>query len=183
MFDRPRDFLAPEFLIRAATAPWELRGARRLRHRVFVEEQGLFAPHDRDEIDARATPLVAISTLAGEADQVVGTVRIHEQAPGIWRGSRLAVCPTHRQVGWLGAELIRLAVSTAHGRGATRFLAHVQRPNIRLFQRLRWQALEEVTLHGMPHMLMAADLTAYPPIPDPAQGWVTPLKRRRHVPA
>ncbi|MCV6598142.1 MAG: GNAT family N-acetyltransferase [Mangrovicoccus sp.] len=183
MYQRVADFLSPEYLIRSATAPWEINGARRLRHQVFVTEQKLFDRHDRDDFDAIATPLVALSTLAGQADQVVGTVRIHEETPGTWRGSRLAVGPVHRQVGWLGAELIRLAVSTAHGRGCTRFLAQVQMPNVRLFKRLRWQPLEEISLHGTPHMLMQADLSAYPAIPDPAQGWVTPLKRRRHVAA
>lgn len=177
----PRAFLSPEFIIRAATRAWEQEGARALRHQVFVEEQKIFAGHDRDEIDRYARPLVAISTYASEADQVVGTVRIHEEAPGLWRGSRLAVARSHRRMGRLGSELIRLAVSTAHGQGCTRFLAHVQLQNVPLFERLNWRGLREVDLHGVGHMEMEADLAAYPPLPDPSTGWKSLSARGREI--
>ncbi|WP_424966507.1 MSMEG_0567/Sll0786 family nitrogen starvation N-acetyltransferase [Dinoroseobacter sp. S375] len=180
-FQNARAFLSPDFIIRAAAQPWELAGVRELRHRVFVEEQRIFATDDRDAIDAIATPLAAISTLASEADQVVGTVRIHEESPRVWRGSRLAVAESHRRMGRLGAELIRLAVCTAHGRGCDRFLAQVQMQNVNLFKRLHWTPLREIEVHGVPHMEMQADLAAYPPIPDPFIGWKTlsPTRRRR----
>ena len=178
----PRDFMSPDVIIRAAAHPWELRAVQQLRHQVFVREQGIFPDNDRDAIDATAMPLVAISTLAAEADEVVGTVRIHECAPRVWRGSRLAVAPSHRRMGRLGAELIRLAVRTAHGRGCDRFLAHVQTQNAKLFQRLRWAPLREVDLHGVPHVEMEADLGYYPPIEDPFAGWKS-LSPRRMVAA
>lgn len=173
-----RQFHCPGYYIRAASTPFEARGAEALRSRVFVGEQGLFTNHDRDEIDLIATHLVALSTYAHEADQVVGTVRIHEESPGLWWGSRLAVDSGFRQVGKLGSELIRLAVRTAHARGCQTFLAHVQRQNVPLFRRLRWTVLEEVTLHGTPHARMRADLSYYPPCTDPVAGWfVTPGRR------
>ncbi|MEI4488361.1 MSMEG_0567/Sll0786 family nitrogen starvation N-acetyltransferase [Frigidibacter sp. MR17.14] len=175
----PSAFVSPEFLIRAATERWELTGAARLRRRVFVDEQRLFTGHDRDGIDQLALPLVAISTLAAEPAEVVGTVRIHEPAPGIWWGSRLAVAEDHRRVGRLGAELIRLAVSTATGRGAREFHAHVQIQNVPLFRRLHWQVIDEVMLHGVPHAHMLASLPHYPPIPDPAIGWSARASARR----
>lgn len=179
-FQDPRIFLSPDFIIRAAAHPWELSGIAELRRQVFVDEQGIFKDHDRDAIDASALPLAAISTIASEADQVVGTVRIHEEAPRLWRGSRLAVAQTHRRMGRLGAELIRLAVCTAHGRGCDRFLAQVQIQNVALFKRLHWSPLREIEFHGMPHMEMEADLTAYPAIPDPFVGWqaLSPQRRR-----
>ena len=164
-------FHSPEFLIRAASEGWELQGAAALRHRVFCLEQGIFAVHDRDAVDLRAEPLVAISTYAAEPHQVVGTVRIHEEEPGLWWGSRLAVAPEFRKAGRLGAELIRLAVSTAHGRGCETFLAHVQRQNVPLFRRMHWELIEEVELHGTAHARMRADLRFYPPFADPATGW------------
>lgn len=170
-------FLSPDFTIRAASAPWEIAGACKLRHRTFVTEQGLFAQHDRDAVDDVALPLVALSMLHGDFDEVVGTVRIHQPEPGLWWGSRLAVAATHRRVGRLGAELIRLAVSTANARGCAMFFAHVQAQNVAMFQKLHWTALEEVTLHGAPHLRMQADLAAYPPIPDPFRGWSVPLRR------
>lgn len=169
-FER-RNYQSPGYYIRAASKPFEAEGAQALRHRVFVAEQRIFRDHDRDGIDLIATHLVALSTYAHEADQVVGTVRIHEEAPGLWWGSRLAVDSEFRAVGRLGAELIRLAVCTANARGCTRFLAHVQMQNVTLFRRLHWRALDEVTIHGTPHMRMEAELPHYPPCPDPVAGW------------
>jgi putative N-acetyltransferase, MSMEG_0567 N-terminal domain family len=167
----PRQFQSPGYYIRAASKRFEAEGAAALRHRVFVEEQGIFASHDRDSIDLIATHLVALSTYAHEADQVVGTVRVHEEAPRLWWGSRLAVDRGFRAVGRLGTELIRLAVCMANARGCDRFLAHVQMQNVPLFCRLHWQPLEEVTFHGTPHMRMQADLAQYPACPDPVAGW------------
>ncbi|WP_417410346.1 MSMEG_0567/Sll0786 family nitrogen starvation N-acetyltransferase [Hoeflea sp.] len=177
IIERPGAFITPEFLIRLATASWEIGGAASLRHRTFVTEQGIFTGHDRDAIDRTALPLVAVSTMASEADEVVGTVRIHEDTPGVWWGSRLAVAPDYRRVGRLGAELIRLAVGTAHARGCTTFLAHVQMQNVALFEKLHWQSLGQHDLHGHPHMKMQADLAAYPPVIDPARGWMALTRR------
>lgn len=173
----PKAFISPEFLIREARAPWEMNGAARLRQQVFVTEQRLFQGHDRDATDKVATPLVALSTLAGEPAEVVGCVRIHQSAPGIWWGTRLAVAPEFRRVGRLGAELIRLAVSTANGRGCTEFHAHVQIQNVPLFRRLHWTVRDEVTLHGAAHAHMTASLAHYPAIPDPGAGFTSRARR------
>lgn len=167
----PRSYNSPGYYIRAASKRFEAEGAQTLRKRVFVEEQKIFPQHDRDDIDLIATHLVALSTYAHEADQVVGTVRIHEERPRLWWGSRLAVDSDFRHVGRLGAELIRLAVCTANARGCDRFLAHVQRQNVVLFRRLHWRPLEEITVHGTPHVKMEADLAHYPPCADPVAGW------------
>jgi len=177
IIERPAAFVTPEFLIRLATQSWEIGGAASLRHRTFVTEQKLFADHDRDAIDRTALPLVAVSTMASEADEVVGTVRIHEECPGIWWGGRLAIAPDYRRVGRLGAELIRLAVGTAHARGCTAFFAHVQMQNVVLFENLNWQSIGQQYLHGHPHMKMQADLAAYPAVTDPARGWMALTRR------
>lgn len=177
IIERPAAFMTPEFLIRLATDSWEIGGAASLRHRTFVTEQGIFAKHDRDAIDRHALPLVAVSTMASEADEVVGTVRIHEESPGLWWGGRLAVAPAYRGVGRLGAELIRLAVGTAHARGCHTFLAHVQIQNVPLFEKLHWQAICAQDVHGHPHIKMQADLAAYPPVSDPARGWMALIRR------
>lgn len=171
MYGTFRPFRAADFQVKFATATWEKRGAARLRHEVFCDEQGLFAGDDRDTIDDTAIPIVAVSLLGLLADDVVGTVRIHEAEPGLWWGSRLAVAEDYRKVGALGAALIRLAVSSAHARGCTRFLAHVQAQNALLFRRLHWDLIEEKELHGKPHVLMQADLAHYPPIIDAETGF------------
>ncbi|WP_234731555.1 MSMEG_0567/Sll0786 family nitrogen starvation N-acetyltransferase [Acidocella facilis] len=171
MFEPFRAFLPSEYQVKAATEGWEFRAAARLRRQVFCAEQGIFQQHDRDALDDVALPLVAVSLLGVAAGEVAGTVRIHEAEPGLWWGSRLAVAPEFRRAGALGAALIRLAVGSAHGRGAKRFLAHVQAQNVKMFQRLHWHTLEEMELHGRNHALMQADLAAYPAIRDPALGF------------
>ncbi|MCK0206685.1 GNAT family N-acetyltransferase [Starkeya koreensis] len=170
IFEPFRPFLASDFQVKFATQTWERRCAGALRRRVFCEEQGLFGGDDRDGIDEVAIPIVAVSMLGLLADDVVGTVRVHEAEPGVWWGSRLAVAEEYRKVGALGAALIRLAVSSAHARGCTRFLAHVQAQNGLLFRRLHWHIVEEKELHGRPHYLMQADLAHYPPIHDAETG-------------
>ncbi len=164
-------FAACHFRLKAATEPWERAGAAALRARVFCAEQRIFEGHDRDAIDDEAIHLVALSTMAVLADEVVGTVRVHQGEPGVWTGSRLAVDRRYRRVGALGTALIRLAVGTANALGCTRFTAHVQVGNESMFRRLRWGRLAEVELHGLPHVLMEADLAAYPPLTDALDGF------------
>jgi putative N-acetyltransferase (TIGR04045 family) len=172
IFEPVMPFVPNQYQVKYATEAWERQGAAALRRAVFCQEQGLFADDDRDDIDLVATPIVALSMLAVTADAVVGTVRIHEASPGLWWGSRLAVAADHRRVGALGTALIRLAVSSAHARGCTRFLAHVQSQNALLFQRLHWRTLEIVELHGRPHHRMEADLNFYPPFAAPETGFL-----------
>jgi putative N-acetyltransferase (TIGR04045 family) len=169
----PTAFTPSEFRIKHASEAWERREAHALRRAVFCIEQGLFMGNDLDAIDAHAQLLVACTCVAGESDQVVGTVRIHEVEPGVWWGSRLAVHPSFRHVGRLGATLIRLAVGMAHAQGATRFWAHVQQQNVPLFAKLNWASHGERVLHGRPHGLMQASLAHYPPCHAPEWGYVT----------
>jgi putative N-acetyltransferase (TIGR04045 family) len=168
-------FVPSGYQVKFAVDPWEKAAAAALRRAVFCTEQGLFGGEggdDRDAIDAIAIPLVAVSLLGVAADEVVGTVRIHEAEPGIWWGSRLAVAAAYRRVGALGAGLIRLAVSSAHARGCVRFLANVQSQNAELFHRLHWRTLAQLDLHGRPHHHMEADLAFYPPFAAPETGFL-----------
>jgi len=169
----PQAFVPCEFRIKWADGLWEIAGSRRLRRAVFCDEQRVFDGDDLDAIDAHAQPLVALSCVGGMNDAVVGTVRIHAAEEGIWWGSRLAVDAAHRHLGRIGATLIRLAVCSAHARGAKVFLAHVQAQNQALFEKLHWRTLKTETLHGRPHLLMQADLAFYPPCHDPLTGFVS----------
>lgn len=161
-----------EYIIKLALDPWERRDAYALRRSVFCGEQGIFGDDDRDAIDDIAQLIVAVSCIAGVPDQVVGTVRIHQAGPEVWWGSRLAVHPSFRRVGRIGAALIRLAVTTAHAHGCQRFLAHVQSQNAPMFRRLHWNEIDELDLHGRPHRFMKADLAHYPPFGGGATGFV-----------
>lgn len=162
LLEPPFPFRPGEYRVRLASEPWELAGCAGLRRRVFCEEQGVFRGDDRDAVDEQALPIAAVACVAGMPAEVVGTVRIHRLAQGVWQGSRLAVHPDYRGVAWIGTELIRHAVGSARARGCLRFLAQVQRQNVGLFRRLHWCALDEIVLHGRPHALMEADLAHYP---------------------
>jgi putative N-acetyltransferase (TIGR04045 family) len=160
-------FVPPQFGIKLAREAWEIDAHHRLRRRVFCDEQRLFrSGDDRDRTDERATPIVAVDYVMSMAHRVVGTVRVHEEAPGLWYGSRLAIEAEYRNVYGLGSGLVYRAVTTAHARGARTFLANVQRDNVAFFRRLAWEPLEEFVLLGRPHTLMRADLAAYPPAGD-----------------
>jgi putative N-acetyltransferase (TIGR04045 family) len=172
IFEPFAPFLPSEFQIKFAVDSWERSAAAALRRQVFCEEQNIFAGDDRDAIDEVAIALVAVSFVGVAADEVVGTVRIHQAEDNVWWGSRLAVAPDYRRIGALGAGLIRLAVSSARARGCTRFLAHVQSQNALLFGKLYWTALAQIDLHGRPHHLMEANLDFYPPFANPETGFV-----------
>ena len=177
--DLPLGFQPVTFSVQRAHEAWARRDAYALRRAVFCVEQGIFVGDDRDAIDDEAQLLVACSSVAGECDQVVGTVRIHQPEAGVWWGSRLAVHPAFRHVGRIGATLIQLAVRSAHAQGAHTFLAHVQQANVPLFDRLQWQRLADVQLHGRPHAWMQADLAHYPPCHTPDWGLSTQAQVRR----
>ena len=164
MFDGPIPIFMPgEYRFKLAAEPWEIAGHHALRRQVFCAEQGIFEGDDRDAVDDRATHIIAYTCIATAPDEIVGTVRIHQPDHGLWWGSRLAVAADHRRLGRLGAELIRLAVCTAHARGCHTFLAHVQAQNFSFFRRLHWDGVESVLLHGRPHHVMRAQLEHYPP--------------------
>lgn len=171
-----RAYVAPCYRVKFATEAWEFQDSRALRRAVFCEEQGVFAEDDADPVDAYALPIVAVDLVIDQPNAVVGAVRIHEEGPAVWWGSRLAVAQRYRRVGALGAGLIRVAVGSAKAMGCRQFFAHVQAQNRPLFERLHWEVLEPLELRGRPHWLMQADLDQYAPIPSPELG--VPLRAR-----
>jgi putative N-acetyltransferase (TIGR04045 family) len=140
-----------------------LAGYWALRTRIFCEEQHLFEASDRDEHDAIACPIAALAHGGDGAGSVVGVVRILETAPGLWYGGRLGVAEAFRRHNQIGKGLIWKAVTTANGWGCERFLATVQIQNVRFFQRLHWRSVEPLSIRGVAHHLMEADLGYYTP--------------------
>jgi putative N-acetyltransferase (TIGR04045 family) len=157
-----RPYVCPHVTAEIAGEPWQLEAYFALRRRIFVVEQGLFTGSDVDDQDQAATPIVALSQLAGMADEVIGVVRIYEAEQNTWFGGRLGVAPRYRARGAVGAALITAAVSTAHAWGARRFLATIQEANVRYFERHHFRSLEPILVCGVPHWLMEADLDRYP---------------------
>jgi len=158
----------------AVPAPWTVRPAsarqvdeyRALRRDVFVDEQALFAGHDRDRVDEdpRTEVLVAVD----RDGRVVGGVRLSPAVEaldaagrdlGWWTGSRLVVARTARRAGGIGAALVRAACVRAAELGVLRFEATVQAPNRGLFERLGWQAWDTCTVQGAPHVRMRWPVT------------------------
>jgi putative N-acetyltransferase (TIGR04045 family) len=156
-------YRSPALVTEVARERWQLEAYARLRRRVFVEEQGLFHGDDVDAFDARALPIVAQSVVHGMPHEVVGVVRIYEASPGQWYGGRLAVSRDYRRHGEVGESLIRVAVCSANARGCERFLATVQEPVVRYFERHHFRYLEPISVCGQPHALMAAELEWFPP--------------------
>jgi putative N-acetyltransferase (TIGR04045 family) len=157
-----RPSLGAEIVTEVAVEPWQIRAYRELRSAIFSEEQGLFSGSDFDAYDERALPIVATSQIAGMADGVVGVVRIYPTEPGTWFGGRLGVRREFRRFGAIGTALITAAVSTAHALGCREFLATVQEPNVRYFERHHFSVREALMVCGRPHRLMEASLAAFP---------------------
>ena len=148
-----------EYQFKLALSPNQIEAYFLLRQEIFCREQGIFKTSDRDEYDSIAYPIIAVN----RNDRVVGVVRIYEVKPRLWYGGRLGVRRDYRR-GWkIGKGLIEKAVTTANAWGCDRFLATVQLPNVRFFQRLHWNSIEELTICDRPHYLMKADLDFYPP--------------------
>jgi putative N-acetyltransferase (TIGR04045 family) len=126
-----------------------------VRHRVFVELQGLFSASDYDAHDDDPSTLHVVACVDGA---VVGTVRLYPLGEGLWKGDRLAVLPDAR-VHRLGGALVDFAVRTAGSLGGRVMVAQVQVPNVRFFERLGWVRDGDASLYcGVMHQPMAIPL-------------------------
>ena len=105
----------PPFEISPAEDAASIASHHWLRRNVFVEEQGLFERHDRDDFDD--DPRTVVLLARDRADAVVGGVRLHPAVPGgpeigWWYGSRLAVYPES-----LARKIKRLTTINSNGPG------------------------------------------------------------------
>jgi putative N-acetyltransferase (TIGR04045 family) len=150
-----------DHIFKLAKTQLEISAYFELRRKIFVEEQALFQSDDADALDAIAYPIIAVEAEALTVE-VLGVVRIYEPEPRLWYGGRLGTHPDYRR-GWhIGKGLIHKAVTTANAWGCDRFLATVQIQNVRFFQRLHWDSIEQIEIRGIAHHLMQADLDYYP---------------------
>jgi putative N-acetyltransferase (TIGR04045 family) len=141
-----------------ARAPGELERHFAVRHAVFVEEQAIFAGHDRDGFDDDPRTLHAVGIWSAT---VGGAVRLYPlDGDGLWKGDRLAVLAEYRH-GLLGADLVRFAARTAGALGGARMVAMIQLPNVRFFELLGWSPAGAVErYHGVDHQPMDIALSA-----------------------
>jgi putative N-acetyltransferase (TIGR04045 family) len=132
-----------------------VREHRRLRHRAFVEDQGLFAGSDRDAADDDPRTVVLVAR-AGDGT-VLGGVRLGPADPdgadvGWWTGSRLVVAGGAPR--GIGPALVAAACARAEQAGALRFDAAVQERYTPLFARQDWQPTGTAVVAGRPHTTM-----------------------------
>lgn len=158
----PRTAAAGVLSCDAVATEAERRAHFRIRHQVFVIEQGLFgglggAGGDADAHDDEPATIHVIGR-AGEA--ICGTVRLYPvQGPGRWKGDRLAVLASCRHLG-LGAPLVRFAVRSAALLGGQEMEAFIQPANVAFFRWLGWRPDGSlVDYAGIPHQRMLIDLT------------------------
>lgn len=151
LYEKPLDHL----VCHAVRVPEELAAAMAIRHRVFVEEQGIFQDSDQDAHDASAIHLVL--KINGE---IVGTVRVYPEKDsfGTWVGGRLAVRKDSRSFR-AARLLVKEAMRKVKQKGCVRFTARVQEKNVALFKKIGWRPVGYLEQHcGFPHQLMEADL-------------------------
>ncbi|WP_426502700.1 MSMEG_0567/sll0787 family protein [Dactylosporangium sp. McL0621] len=129
---------------------------RALRQAVFVEEQGLFERHDRDELDD--DPRTVVLVARDQRGTVLGGVRLGPARPGSdigwWLGGRLVVDSRARGTNGIGPLLVNAACAWAENAGVLRFEATVQARNEPLFHRLGWRRVRPAVVAGVRHTLM-----------------------------
>lgn len=123
--------------LRVADSVEEIEGARRVRRKVFVEEQGVPEELELDAVDAIAIHLVLLSQ-----GEVVATARVYEQA-GEWHAGRVAVLQEWRGQG-IGTRMMELAAAVAYQQGADHLTLNAQLAVIPFYERLGYQAIGEV---------------------------------------
>ena len=145
----------------------------RIRHQVFVIEQGMFGGSyggaGGQDTDVHDDDPATIHVIGRAAETICGTVRLYPLGPdagpdprGRWKGDRLAVLASYRHLG-LGAPLVRFAVSAAARLGGREMEAFIQPANIAFFRWLGWERTGDlVDYAGLPHQRMLIDLTARP---------------------
>lgn len=134
--------------MREARTPDEVEAALRLRHRVFVHEQGVTVAADRDGRDGEALHVVAMRN-----GELVGTCRVIVE-DGLGRLGRMAVEPELRGRG-LGATMLDEAERVASAAGAKRMRLHAQVAARSLYERAGYATVGETFLEeGIEHVTM-----------------------------
>ena len=139
----------------ATAADWPELTA--LRHRVFVQEQGVPAEIERDPADATAVHAVS----RDDAGQVVATGRLLPDAAGPGRASigRMAADAPARGRGH-GAAVLTVLHREAAARGQTEVELHAQVTARRFYERAGYRCVgAEYQEAGIAHVTMVRELS------------------------
>jgi predicted GNAT family N-acyltransferase len=107
--------------VRPARGAAEVEAAMDLRVKVFIDEQGVDASEEMDELDEVSLQIVGLDD-AG----VIATCRLRDLGDGEWKLERMAVDRRIRGLG-VGARLLEGAERQARERGAETMVLHAQR--------------------------------------------------------
>ena len=143
---------AGEAMAHAHCGAWDALGpdAARVRHAVFIQEQGIPADIEVDELDATAVHVV----LRNRLGMPVATGRLLQHAPGEGRIGRMAVERALRSGGW-GRQVLRALEDAARARGDQRVLLHAQVQARAFYERAGYHIHGEPWMEaGIPHITM-----------------------------
>lgn len=150
----PRDVPMTDIIVRQATTKEEHAALRKLRHQVFVREQGVPPELEVDELDA-----VAHHAIASNGDEVVGTGRLVIMANGEALIGRMVVRADLRRKG-IGGRLLKFLEEAARALGAPEATLHAQSYVSAFYLRHGYkeegEPFEEA---GIQHILMRKPLT------------------------
>ena len=104
----------------AIESPADMRRARAIRRRVFIEEQHVPEEIEMDDDDAHA--LHALATLD---DVAIGCGRMVDHGDGQVKIGRMAVLPEYRKTG-VGAHILLFLLDRARARGFREAILHAQ---------------------------------------------------------
>ena len=131
--------------------PWQeaSKAAFAIRHKVFIEEQGVPEDLELDEFD----PL-AIHALAFEGSECVGTGRLVNIGEQIGQIGRMAVLPGFRNNGF-GRAILEKLMDQARVEGIVRLMIHSQVTAIPFYEKQGFQIQGDIYDEaGIPHRNM-----------------------------
>jgi predicted GNAT family N-acyltransferase len=154
---------ADELLVRLATLPADVAEALRIRHSVFVDEQGVPVDLEQDERDAAADHFLArhAGVAVGAGRMVVEPAGFEDLDPALGEVAhlgRLAVLPEARGTG-LGARLVRVIEARAAERSLRVVYLGAQTHALGFYRRLGYTEFgAEFDDAGLPHRHMSRRL-------------------------
>jgi len=141
------------FEVQVATTDREREDAFRVRHDVFVEEQGVDESQEYDAHDETATHFVAY-----DGDDPIGAARLREYEDGVGKVERVAVLESRRGSG-VGRAVMATLEQRAVMRGFDTLVLHAQTQAAGFYRTLGYErrgaTFEEADI---PHVEMRTSL-------------------------
>ena len=124
-----------------------------VRHQVFIEEQGVPAELELDELDQAAS-----HALAYQGGNCIGTARLVDLGDGRFQIGRMAVLTPFRDLG-VGKQILRNLINLAQSCGSKTIILHSQVTAIPFYEKVGFLAQGPVYEEaGIPHRNMMLEL-------------------------